>query len=80
MSPAVFNAEKRMKLLSGAETAQILGVKPKTLETWRWRGIGPLFVRVGRLVKYSESDVLAWVAAQKRRSTSDSPAASDPAL
>jgi predicted DNA-binding transcriptional regulator AlpA len=60
-----------MKLLSNEETANLLGLKPATLDNWRWRGVGPTFVRVGSRVKYSESDVLAWLDAQKRRSTTD---------
>jgi predicted DNA-binding transcriptional regulator AlpA len=60
-----------MKLLSNDETADLLGLKPATLDNWRWRGVGPSFVRVGSRVKYAENDVLAWINEQTRRSTSD---------
>ena len=29
--------------LTGAEVAEILGVKPDTVRAWRWRGQGPPF-------------------------------------
>lgn len=62
-----------MKLLSNSETAALVGLKPNTLEVWRNQGKGPRYRKIGRLVRYSESDVLTWLDAQSRRSTSDLP-------
>lgn len=59
-----------MKLLNTEQTARILGVQPKTLEVWRWRGYGPAFRKVGHLVRYEEGEILAWLDAQSRTSTS----------
>ena len=59
-----------MKLLTNTETAELIGLKPNTLEIWRWQGKGPIYRKVGRLVRYVESDVLAWLDAQTRQNTS----------
>jgi excisionase family DNA binding protein len=47
------------KLLTPAQVAEILNVKPRTLEDWRMRGTGPHlpFVRLGRTVRYRADDV-----------------------
>lgn len=44
--------------------AQRLEKSSKTLETWRREGVGPPYVRVGRDIRYRESDVERWLAAQ----------------
>jgi len=42
------------------------GIPPKTLTDWRYRGIGPAWFKVGRAVKYRDSDLAKWLAEQKR--------------
>jgi predicted DNA-binding transcriptional regulator AlpA len=59
-----------MKLLTNCEAAELLGLKPNTLEIWRWKGCGPTYRKVGRLVRYAESDVLAWLDHHARQNTS----------
>lgn len=46
-----------------------------TLEKWRSVGGGPPFIKMGRRVIYDRKDLDAWLAARKRRSTSDQPLA-----
>lgn len=53
------------------EAAALLGLSPRTLETYRWRGGGPAFSRFGSSVRYLRSHVVAWAAARRVRSTSD---------
>jgi predicted DNA-binding transcriptional regulator AlpA len=48
-----------------------LHLSMKTLRNWRVRGEGPKFFKIGRLVRYRLSDVLAWEEASLRSSTSD---------
>ncbi len=62
-----------VKLLSNNDTAELLGLKPNTLEIWRLQGKGPVFRKIGRLVRYVESDVLFWLDAQVHTSTSQYP-------
>lgn len=53
------------------EAARLLGFSVRTLQAWRVRGGGPLFVKAGRSVRYRPSDLEAWVEERLRRSTSD---------
>ena len=50
-----------VNLLDQNQVAEMLCVSPKTLEYWRWKKKGPKNFKVGRLVRYRESDVLAYV-------------------
>lgn len=56
-------------LITSAKAAHMLSLKPNTLEVWRTQGRGPAYRKIGRLVRYVESDVLAWLDLQKRWST-----------
>lgn len=42
--------------------ARHLGLSHRTLEQWRWKGIGPAFVHVGRQVRYHLADLNAFLA------------------
>jgi hypothetical protein len=44
--------------------ADELGVPARTLQDWRYRRIGPPFVKVGALVRYRRADVDRWLAEQ----------------
>lgn len=57
----VSNEPRLRRLLWAAEVAEILGVPVKTLYQWRYKGIGPVGVRVGRHLRYRAADVEAWV-------------------
>lgn len=51
-------------MLTEQDVSKRLGVKAKTLQMWRWRGIGPRFVRMSsRAVRYRPEDVESFVAA-----------------
>lgn len=50
-------------LLTTAEAARFLRVKPLTLKDWRRIKSGPPFVKLGaRLVRYRREDLEAWAA------------------
>jgi excisionase family DNA binding protein len=57
------------RLLWADEVAALLGVPVKTLYQWRYKGVGPAGVRVGRHLRYRAADVEAWVdgRAEERR-------------
>ena len=59
-----------IKLLTNTQTAEMIGVRPSTLEIWRLKAKGPQFRKIGRLVRYAEHDVIAWLDAQVYTSTS----------
>lgn len=53
------------RLLTNDEAAELLGLKPCTLETWRYQRKGPPFRKHGRRVFYAASELTAWSAAQR---------------
>jgi len=56
-------------LLPEDEAARELKVKPQTLGAWRFRGQGPVYVKIGKLVFYRPSDIRAYVASRIVRPT-----------
>ena len=54
------------------EIAALLRISDETLEYWRRVGGGPAYVRLpSRKIRYLGRDLLAWLEAHRRRSTSD---------
>jgi hypothetical protein len=52
-------------LLTPAQTAERLQVEPRTLKDWRYRRVGPPFIRLNpRCVRYRQLDLDRWVAMQ----------------
>ena len=62
---------KLLSLLTETEVAERLNVSIRTLQGWRLRGGGPLYVKIGARVRYRGEDLDAFVAAGLRRHTSD---------
>ena len=58
-------------LMNEDQTAEYLGISPKTLQAWRFRGRGPIFRKIGRLCKYAETDLEAYIEGARRQSTRD---------
>jgi predicted DNA-binding transcriptional regulator AlpA len=58
-------------LLTGRETAALLRLSERTLERYRTAGTGPRFSALGRAIRYRRRDLLAWVEAATRNSTSE---------
>lgn len=53
-------------LLSTPEAAKVLGVMPRTLARWRCERVGPVFLKIGRLIKYSTDDLRAYLDGRRR--------------
>jgi predicted DNA-binding transcriptional regulator AlpA len=67
--PAV--APPSVRVISEAEAAARLSLSRRTLQEYRLRGDGPVFVRLGeRRIGYSVSDLDAWVNSRRAASTS----------
>lgn len=64
-----------MALLTEDQQAKRWGISPKTLANQRWRGDGPPFIKLGRLVRYDPELTDAWLAERVRTSTSEVSAA-----
>ena len=54
----------RTDTLDNIETADIIGISPSTLNTWRSRGKGPKWHRIAGRIRYIKTDVEAWLQAQ----------------
>jgi hypothetical protein len=51
-------------LLTAAETAARLGIRPRTLAVWRQRGIGPAYVRCNSAIRYRKAAIEAYLRKQ----------------
>lgn len=60
-----------MTLLTEEQQAKRWGIAPKTLANQRWRGDGPPFIKLGRLVRYDSDVTDAWLSERARHSTSE---------
>ena len=49
------------QLLTPEDVSNLLGVPIGTLANWRYLGRGPLFVRLGRHVRYRSEDLDTWI-------------------
>lgn len=61
-------------LIDTAAVAKLLGLAPISLAKMRLRGNGPPYMQLGRAIRYSPSEVLAWARSRTRRSTSEAAA------
>jgi hypothetical protein len=51
--------------LRQADLAKRWGKSPRTLERWRWLGLGPAYLKLGGTVVYRLEDVVAYEIAQR---------------
>jgi len=58
-------------MLRTNEAAQQLGVKKSTLEAWRVRGGGPVFLKLGKSVRYQQEDLESFIRSRRCLSTSN---------
>lgn len=58
---------QRRPLGTPEEVAAYLQKPVRTLEQWRYRGVGPRFVKVGRDVRYRWEDVDAYLNEQPKK-------------
>ena len=59
------------QLLTQQRLSDLIDVSERSLERWRVEGTGPVFCRAGRKILYRLEDVNDWLAASRRRSTSE---------
>ncbi len=57
-------------LLTPDQVSDYLGVPLGTLANWRYQGRGPVYVRLGRHVRYRATDVAEWISNQLVRAAS----------
>lgn len=58
-----------MHTLNQTELAERWRLSPRTLEQWRWRGVGPRYLKLGGRVAYRLEDIEAFEAARIHENT-----------
>lgn len=64
-------AQPRVELMNEIDAASYLGLSRRTLQQWRVSGRGPSFRKLGAAVRYSRSDLDAFIEDAARTSTSE---------
>lgn len=59
------------RVMRTVEAAAYCGSSASTFEKLRLKGGGPVYSKIGRRVVYRVEDLDAWLAENRRRSTSD---------
>jgi predicted DNA-binding transcriptional regulator AlpA len=68
--PSFKTPHNNSDLLTEAEAAEFFGVERKTLSVWRSTKRYPLaYIKVGRLIRYSRSDLIAFLESRRVRSS-----------
>jgi len=58
-------------LLTEAQAADFLNISIRSLQSWRVRGGGPAFLKLGRSVRYRYAELQTWLDANMATSTSE---------
>jgi hypothetical protein len=65
-----------VSLKSEREAAIALGVNVKTIRNWRWKGVGPVFIKFPTgAVRYDDEALTAYAAENTFQSTTEAQAA-----
>ncbi len=57
------------ELMKPTDLSAQIETSPAVLANWRYLGIGPKFIKLGRSVRYRVSDVETWLDEQTRQQT-----------
>ncbi|MFC2169649.1 helix-turn-helix domain-containing protein [Acidobacteriota bacterium] len=58
--------KEKIRLLSISEVSKILGLKPQTLYQWSWLGKNLTFIKIGKFLRVSESDLIMFIEENKQ--------------
>ncbi len=64
------DASATVTLLTTQEAGRYLGLATSTLNKWRCHGDGPVFIKLGRAVRYRKEDLGDFLAKCAKHSTS----------
>ena len=59
------------QLYNEKETAKLLSLSVKTLQRYRYTGGGPIYIKLGKSVRYKESDIEKYVSERIRYITTE---------
>jgi len=71
MSQEAYEESFVENLIDEKAAALVLGLYVKTLQSWRMRGGGPSFVKLGRAIRYRPQDLLRFSEQRTFQSTSE---------
>lgn len=54
-------SNSEMALLTKEQAAEELGVTVANLDAWRWRGIGPAFIKLPKGTRYDVAELRRWI-------------------
>ena len=54
------------RYLTAIEAAQVMGIDPRLLENWRWKRIGPHYIKLCGKIRYALPDIEAFASQSKR--------------
>lgn len=71
VGPEAPRSQELRRVLWPQEAAAHMGISIRTLANWRWRGVGPAFVKLGEprgrgAVRYEAAAIEGWLAAHRR--------------
>ena len=66
-----------LQFLTVKQTAELLGLSPRTLDRYRVSGHGPAYYKFGNRVRYRRNEVVAWAETQRMKSTKQKASSSD---
>ncbi|MEL6650769.1 MAG: helix-turn-helix domain-containing protein [Bacteroidota bacterium] len=58
-------------LMTVSQAAEYLGLAVSTLNKWRCHGGGPIFIKMGRAVRYRSKDLDNFIASSSNETTSN---------
>lgn len=61
---------KPVTVMTVTQAAEYLGLAVSTLNKWRCHGGGPVFIKMGRAVRYRSTDLEQFIADMTKASTS----------
>ena len=64
--PTPNDGEQPERLMTVGDLSTLLQVPPATIYAWRYKGIGPIGLRVGKHLRFRPSDVRTWIQMQVR--------------
>lgn len=57
--------KQNVKLMTRSDVQETFGISKRFLEMAAFRGDGPPYVKIGRLVRYRPDDLQAWIDDQR---------------
>jgi hypothetical protein len=69
--PAAKSPTAIVPVMTPKEAAAVLKVSLSWLAKARMRGDGPLYIRVGRSIRYAEGALIQWMKSKQHSSTSE---------